>query len=68
MHHNEYAYGAFYYPNGTEVVVYTGTFPGNRKTNDYNEPDLVFQTDERFPHTVLFTDANSATPLTIIRL
>ena len=27
----------FYYPNGTEVVVFTGTFSNDWTTNDYTE-------------------------------
>ena len=56
--------GTFYYPNGTKVAVYTGTFSKNRKTNDYSGPDPIFQTNEQLTHTVLFRDANSTTPIT----
>ena len=64
LHYVKYTYGTFYYPNGTEVVVYTGTFPHFRKTNDYTGPDPIFQTDEQLTHTVLLRDEDSTTPIT----
>ena len=63
LHHNKNTYGNFYYPNGTKVIVYTGTFPYSRKTNTYNGTDAIFQTDEQLTHTVLFRDEDSTTPL-----
>ena len=57
-------YGAFYYPNGTKVVVWTGTFSNDWTTNDYSGPDPIFQTDEQLSHTVLFRDTGSTTPIT----
>ena len=64
LHHIQYTYGTFYYPNGTEVAVYTGTFNHERTTNDYNGPDPIFQTSEQFTHTVLLRDADPTTPIT----
>ena len=58
--------GTFYYPNGTKVVVYTGSFINNRKTNYYNGPDPIFQSGagENFNQAVLFRDTDSTTPIT----
>ena len=58
--------GTFYYPNGTKVVVYTGGFINNRKTNFYSGPDPIFQSGagEYFNQAVLFRDTNSTTPIT----
>ena len=64
MHHNRFTYGAFYYPNGTEVVVWTGTFSYDRATNDYTGPDPIFQTDYQLVYTILFSDQESPTPIT----
>ena len=64
LHHTENTYGTFYYPNGTEVIVYTGKFMNNRRDNLYTGTDPIFQTDEQFTHTVLFRDTGSATPIT----
>ena len=64
MHHLRTTYGTFYYPNGTEVVVWTGTFSSDRTTNDYTGPDPIFQTDEQLNYTILFRDENSTTPIT----
>ena len=64
MHHNKNTYGTFYYPNGTEVVVYTGTFSNNEATNDYTGPDPIFQTNEQFSYTVLLWDEDSPTLIT----
>ena len=57
-------YGTFYYPNGTEVAVFDGTFSNDRTTNTYTGPDPIFQTDEQLPYTVLSSDADSTTPIT----
>ena len=57
-------YGTFYYPNGSEVVVWTGTFNNDRTTNDYTGPDPIFQTNEQLVYTILFRDENSTTPIT----
>ena len=62
LHYIKNTYGTFYYPNGTKVVVYTGTFPEKREKNDYTGSDPVFQTDEQLTHTVLLRDVGSATP------
>ena len=67
LHYMSNTYGTFYYPNGTEVVVYTGTFSNNEATNDYTGPDPIFQTDhtdEQFVYTILFRDEDSTTPIT----
>ena len=64
MHYMNPFYGTFYYPNGNEVTVYTGTFPQNRRTNDYTGPDPIFQTDEQLTRTVLLRDEDSTTPIT----
>ena len=67
LHHDRRTYGTFYYPNGTEVVVYTGTFSNNGATNDYTGPDPIFQTDhtdDQFVYTILFRDEDSTTPIT----
>ena len=64
MHHTKSTFGTFYYPNGTEVVVWTGTFNNGRATNDYTGPDPIFQTDEQLVYTVLFRDQDSTTPIT----
>ena len=42
LHYMSHIYGAFYYPNGTKVVVYTGTFNYARTENNYNGPDPVY--------------------------
>ena len=57
-------YGTFYYPNGNEVTVYTGTISNDRKTNDYNGTDPIFQINEQLAHTVLLRDEDTATPIT----
>ena len=68
LHYMSNIYGTFYYPNGTEVLVFSGTFIGNRKTNTYTGPDPIFQTmenaDEQLTHTVLLRDEDSTTPIT----
>ena len=64
LHHIQHIFGTFYYPNGTEVIVYTGKFMNNRRDNLYTGPDPIFQTDEQFTHTVLFRDEDSTTPIT----
>ena len=64
LHHMFNIYGTFYYPNGTEVVVYTGTFNAPRTENDYTGPDPIFQTDEQLTHTVLLWDEDSTAPIT----
>ena len=64
LHYTSPFYGAFYYPNGTEVVVYTGTFNFARTENDYTGPDPIFQTDEQFTSTVLLWDEDSTAPIT----
>ena len=64
MHYIQSNRGTFYYLNGTKFAVYTGTFSGNRKANDYFGPDPIFQTNEQFTHTVLLRDEDSITPIT----
>ena len=64
MHHMRRTYGTFYYPNGTEVVVWTGEFTNNRATNDYIGPDPIFQTDKQLVYTILFRDEDSTSPIT----
>ena len=64
LHHMPHVYGTFYYPDGTKVVVFTGTFSDKRKTNTYTGPDPIFQTDEQLTHTVLLRDEGSSTPIT----
>ena len=64
MHNKARIYGTFYYPNGTKVVVYTGTFNYERTKNNYTGPDPVFQTDEQLTSTVLLRGTNSTTPIT----
>ena len=64
LHYMSPFYGTFYYPNGTEVVVFTGTFSGDRKTNTYTGPDPIFQTDQQLTYTVLLWDEDSTTPIT----
>ena len=64
MHHIKETYGTFYYPNGTEVVVWTGTFSNDRTTNDYTGPDPIFQTDDQLVYTILFRDEDSTSPIT----
>ena len=64
LHYMSNTYGTFYYPNGTEVVVWTGIFSNGRKTNDYTGPDPIFQTNEQLTHTVLLRDEDSTTPIT----
>ena len=63
-HYTQGTYGTFYYPNGTEVVVWTGTFSNDRTTNDYAGPDPIFQTDEQLVYTILLRDQDSTTPFT----
>ena len=66
LHYMSNTYGTFYYPNGTEVVVYTGTFSNNEP--DYTGPDPIFQTNEQLneqlTHTVLLKDEDSTKPIT----
>ena len=64
IHHIDNTYETFYYPNGTKVVVFNGTFSGNKKTNNYTGPDPIFQTNQQFAHTVLLRDEDSTTPIT----
>ena len=64
LYHMPKTYGTFYYPNGDEVTVFTGTFSADRTTNNYNGPDPIFQTDEQLTHTVLLWDEDSTTPIT----
>ena len=66
LHYVQSTYGTFYYPNGTEVIVFTGTlnFSNDSTTNTYTGPDLIFQTNEQFSYTVLLWDENSTTPIT----
>ena len=64
LHYMSNIYGTFYYPNGTKVLVYNGTFSGNGKTNNYTGPDPIFQTDEQVSYTILFRDQDSTTPIT----
>ena len=64
LHHTQDTYGTFYYPNGTEVVVWTGMFNTSRTQNDYTGPDPIFQTNEQLVYTVLFRDEDSTTPIT----
>ena len=64
LHYMNPFYGTFYYPNGTEVAVYTGTFNHERTENNYIGPDPIFQTDEQLTHTVLLRDEDSTTPIT----
>ena len=63
MHHIRRTYGTFYYPNSTEVVVWTGTFSNDRTTNDYTGPDPIFQA-EQLVYTILLRDEDSTTPIT----
>ena len=51
LHYIKNIYGTFYYPNGTAVVVYIGTFNYARTENDSTVPDPVFQTNEQLTHT-----------------
>ena len=51
LHYMNPFYGTFYYPNGTKVVVYTGTFNYARTENNYTGPDPIYQTDEQLTHT-----------------
>ena len=64
MHFMQSNRGTFYYPNGTEVVVYTGTISNNGATNDYTGPDPIFQTNEQLTFTVLLRDTGSSTLIT----
>ena len=64
MHYLQSNRGTFYYPNGTKVVVFTGTFNHERTTNTYSGPDPIFQTDEQLTHTVLLRDEDSPTQIT----
>ena len=64
LHYVSLTYGTFYYPNGTKVAVYTGTFNYERTMNNYNGPDPIFQTDEQLTSTVLLRDEGSTTPIT----
>ena len=62
LHYMSNTYGTFYYPNGTEVVVYNGTFSNNEA--DYTGPDPIFQTNKQLEYTVLLKDEDSTTPIT----
>ena len=53
LHYVQNTYGTFYYPNGTEVVVYTGTFSNDSTTDTYTGPDPIFQSNEQFTNTLL---------------
>ena len=64
MHHKKRTYGTFYYPNGTEVTVITGTFSMDRTTNTYTGPDPIFQTNKQLVYTILLRDEDSTTPIT----
>ena len=64
LHYVKNTYGTFYYPNGTKVAVFTGTFNYARRENDYTGPDPIYQTDEQLLYTVLLGDEDSATPFT----
>ena len=64
MHYMQSNRGTFYYPNDTEVVVYTGTFNFERTENNYNGPDPIFQTNEQLVYTILLRDEDSTTPIT----
>ena len=64
LHNKSNIYGTFYYPNGTKVVVFTGTFSDDRTTNTYIGPDPIFQTNEQLTHTVLLRDEDSTTLIT----
>ena len=64
LHYMQSKRGTFYYPNGTKVVVFTGTFNYQRTTNNYNGPDPIFQTNDQLSHTVLLRDEDSTTPIT----
>ena len=63
LHNMMRTFGTFYYPNGTEVAVLTGTFSNDGTTNTYSGPDPIFQTDEQFTYTVLLRDEDSTTPI-----
>ena len=64
MHHIRRTYGIFYYPNGNEVVVWTGAFSEERTTNDYIGPDPIFQAVDQLVYTILLRDEDSTTPIT----
>ena len=64
LHYVQTTYGTFYYPNGTEVIIFTGTFSNDSTTDTYTGPDPIFQTNEQFSYTVLLWDENSTTPIT----
>ena len=64
LHEMNPFYGTFYYPNGTKVAVFTGTFNYDRTQNSYTGPHPIFQTDEQLTHTVLLWDEDSTTPIT----
>ena len=64
MHDTKRTYGTFYYPNGTEVVVWTGEFSNDRTTNNYTGLDPIFQTDDQVVYTILLRDEDSTTPIT----
>ena len=64
LHYVKNTSGTFYYPNGTKVVVYTGTFNYARTENNYTGPDPIYQTDEQLIYTVLLGDADSTKPFT----
>ena len=64
MHYIKKHHGTFYYPNGTKVVVYTGTFSKDKKKNSYIGPDPIYQTDEQLVYTILLRDEDSTTPIT----
>ena len=40
LHYVKNTYGTFYYPNGTKVAVFTGTFNYARRENNYTGPDM----------------------------
>ena len=64
MHYMQSNRGTFYYPNGTKVAVYTGTFNFERTENSYSGPDPIFQTNDQLTHTVLLRDEDSKPPIT----
>ena len=64
LHYTEKTYGTFYYPDGTEVTVHTGTFNEDRTTNSYTGPDPIFQSNKQLKYTVLLWDEDSTTPIT----
>ena len=64
LHNKQSNRGTFYYPNGTKVVVYNGTFNYGRTENNYTGPDPIFQTNKQLKYTVLLWDEDSTTPIT----